>query len=33
MVNGDRFHAETALPPIQMQQLPPAANPALEGLF
>jgi len=33
MLNGERFHAEAALPPIQQQQLPPASNPALEGLF
>ena len=33
MISGDRFHAEATLPPVQIQQLPPAANPALEGLF
>jgi hypothetical protein len=33
MLNGDRFHAEAALPPLQLQQLPPVSNPALEGLF
>ena len=32
MLNGDRFHAEAALPPLQLQQLPPVSNPALEGL-
>lgn len=33
MLNGDRFHAEAALPPLQLQQLPPVSNPALKGLF
>lgn len=33
MLNGDRFHAVAALPPLQLQQLPPVSNPALEGLF
>ena len=33
MLNGDRFHAEAALPPLQLQQLPPVSSPALEGLF
>lgn len=33
MLNGDRFHPEVTLPPVQMQQLPPVSNPALEGLF
>lgn len=32
MLNGDRFHAQAVLPPMQ-QQLPPATNPALEGVF
>jgi len=33
MLSGDRFHAQAVLPPLQQQQLPPASNPALEGLF
>ena len=33
MLIGDRFHPQPVLAPPQQQQLPPASNPALEGLF
>lgn len=33
MLSCDRFHPPMLPPAIQQQQLPPASNPALQGLF